>query len=353
MASSGPRYAGTGANYNPYGNVLWSNPTYIQGSPDGNVATVYFNGSTNYACFLRATNFGFSIPTGSTINGILVEAYVKCSTTTSSYAWFQIIKGGSETGDYHYKDPGTSYAYLSEGGSTTLWETTWTAEDINASNFGVSWQVRSVYNVMTFYADSIRITVYYTPPPINQTCTDNVNPSDNFSSQTVFVKNFSEDISLFEEFILQSNLNLNVNEDLLLSEEFQYSGIFNKSFSEEASLSDSFSRQAFLNLSFQEEQIINDEFSNRSILNVLFTDDISLNDFVENYPNFVYSIEFLESTFLSEIINTQKAYNNYINDIVIVYDKGITLKRNGRRRIMLKSMNKGEFRKTKMGRMIK
>ena len=52
------------------GTVAWSNPMNATGS-DTNYATVGL--SSTYSHYLEATNFGFAIPTGATINGILAE----------------------------------------------------------------------------------------------------------------------------------------------------------------------------------------------------------------------------------------------------------------------------------------
>ncbi|HYG52040.1 MAG TPA: T9SS type A sorting domain-containing protein, partial [Flavobacteriales bacterium] len=74
----------------------------------------------------------------------------------------KIIKGGSITGSNMAATPAwsTTEAYTTYGGSTSLWGTTWTANDINAVNFGVALAVR-VQNG-TARVDHTRITVYAT-----------------------------------------------------------------------------------------------------------------------------------------------------------------------------------------------
>lgn len=70
MASQGPNGCGTGAASGA--GTAWSNPTRITVN-DGSFAdsSLAAGGNSNQ---LQATNFGFSIPAGSTINGVLVES---------------------------------------------------------------------------------------------------------------------------------------------------------------------------------------------------------------------------------------------------------------------------------------
>jgi hypothetical protein len=51
--------------------------------------------------------------------------------------------------------------YDSYGGSSDLWETTWTAEDINNPGFGVDIAVENIGSTNTAYIDHIRIKVHY------------------------------------------------------------------------------------------------------------------------------------------------------------------------------------------------
>ena len=119
--------------------------------------------------YLKATNFSFNIPAGATINGILVEMEKLggMNSYQSHDSSVKIVKGGVITGT-DKADTVSSWpspeAYVSHGGSTDLWGTTWTASDINNENFGVvisaylsSLEVDAIY----LDIDHIRITVYY------------------------------------------------------------------------------------------------------------------------------------------------------------------------------------------------
>lgn len=69
MATQGPYSPGTMADDSTVGTVTWVNPDNAKASDDVR-AIMYYGGSSHY---LKATNFGFSIPAGATINGIVVE----------------------------------------------------------------------------------------------------------------------------------------------------------------------------------------------------------------------------------------------------------------------------------------
>lgn len=178
--TSGPNSAGTGANSADV-NTDWTSATNIYTSND---ADANANGSGAFTTdYLHATNFGFSIPTGSTIDGIVVEiekAFTTSGNDTGADNSVLIIKGGSRTGTN--KASGTNWgstdAYATYGTSTDLWGTTWTAADINSSDFGVALQAAASKSggpdTNNFYVDHVRITIHYTPSVISVAGTANV-----------------------------------------------------------------------------------------------------------------------------------------------------------------------------------
>jgi hypothetical protein len=113
--------------------------------------------------YLKATNFGFSIPAGATINGIVVE--VECSTSEETHDEIMaIIKAdgtiGSNVIALHNQWP-ISDAYRTFGGASDLWGETWSASGINDVDFGVAIAPK-VYPMADAFVDHIRSTVYYT-----------------------------------------------------------------------------------------------------------------------------------------------------------------------------------------------
>lgn len=113
--------------------------------------------------YLKATNFGFSIPGGSTIEGIVVEVERKESGSNVAKDYrVRIIKGGSigSTDKANASEWPTSDTYQSYGAFNDVWGETWSASDINDSGFGVAIAALGL-GTGTAYIDHIRITVYY------------------------------------------------------------------------------------------------------------------------------------------------------------------------------------------------
>ncbi|MFI5104975.1 MAG: hypothetical protein ACHP79_08640, partial [Terriglobales bacterium] len=121
---------------------------------------------------LQGTNFGFAIPGGSTVNGITVEIFKKAISGIGNPTDIDvtILKAGVATGT-NLGHLGAGNGWLTAGGidtyggSSTLWGTTWTPADINASNFGVQISCNDWVGLgATAGVDFIRITITYTPP---------------------------------------------------------------------------------------------------------------------------------------------------------------------------------------------
>lgn len=112
---------------------------------------------------LTAQNFGFSIPTGSTIDGILVEVEGKEASGNTRVNAIKTIKADGTIGTTQ-KGPSSYWngtdTYYSFGSSSDLWGDTWTAEDINDTDFGTVLLVAGYDDTCSM--DHIRITVYYT-----------------------------------------------------------------------------------------------------------------------------------------------------------------------------------------------
>lgn len=171
MASEGPRSGGTFANDATVGTVDWSGPSNASAS-DNSYAT---SGSGTDPAgittkYLKATNFGFSIPGGATIDGILVEVEGKHVSATGSdtTSGVKLVKAdgtfgiGNKTGGSWT----TTDTYRSFGGASDLWSNSWTPADINDADFGVGIS-RTLFRedaaTQTVSSiDHIRITVYYT-----------------------------------------------------------------------------------------------------------------------------------------------------------------------------------------------
>jgi hypothetical protein len=154
--------AGTAADDSATGTVTWINPT---GVALGASAHVTFSAvSTTH--YLDVTGFGFAIPSGTTIQGILVTTTVGSGNANRvSDARVRLIKGGviQATDRAQAAFWPVSAIPRTYGGVTDLWGGSWTFSDINASNFGVA--VSATCNVSLSTPASIfyplQITVYY------------------------------------------------------------------------------------------------------------------------------------------------------------------------------------------------
>lgn len=148
---------GTMADDATVGTVAWSNPDNAKVSDDVYAVVTGLNQTSHY---LKATNFGFSIPTGATINGVLVE--VEGHVTAGSYSQVANLFSGSYSAD----KAGTgslgfpSDAVSSFGSSNDLWGKSLTSGNINDATFGVGFKFTNINGIASI--DHIRITVYYT-----------------------------------------------------------------------------------------------------------------------------------------------------------------------------------------------
>lgn len=170
MASVGPNNPGTATTDSAVGTQTWYNINNILSSNNSR-ALSYSSIPSAVSYYAKATNFGFSIPAGATIDGIVVEIERSANNNAGSNRvvdeHVKIVKGGT-IGSTNKADTATNWpttdAYKTYGGATDLWGETWTYSDINASNFGAVIASRNYTDsgATEAYIDHIRITVYYT-----------------------------------------------------------------------------------------------------------------------------------------------------------------------------------------------
>ncbi|MCK5059622.1 MAG: hypothetical protein KAR00_00530 [Candidatus Pacebacteria bacterium] len=127
------------------------------------------DGNKSYTIVL--SNFGFDLPTNSTIDGIVVSISRRSL-------------GGADGKDYHLqltKSAGTPVAGSDDNADTTTvwpasvtaatyggvdekWNTTWTEAEIESSGFGLVFAAMAVGAKADIWVDQIQITVHYSPP---------------------------------------------------------------------------------------------------------------------------------------------------------------------------------------------
>ena len=168
MASQGPLYPGTVATeVGPSGDNDWLSPANV-GASDGTesqiTAATYDSGDHSYR--LKATNFGFTIPSGATIDGIVVEIRRRY---LAGGAVDQEVRLYNASAALVGTDKASATAWSSlvatnatYGSSSDTWASGFTVTDINDSNFGVSLIARATAANTDIGVDFIRATVYYT-----------------------------------------------------------------------------------------------------------------------------------------------------------------------------------------------
>lgn len=168
MPSAGPFFAGTAANDASIGFVAWTNTSNATGATDASFAACTYS-APNTGNYLKVTNFGFSVPTGATIQGIVVAVQKKKSAGGDDVIdqAVRIVKGGTigatdrGTADQWPTPTSDSVPY---GSASDLWGETWTAADVNASTFGAAVApapADTLFGAGTAQVDAVTITVTY------------------------------------------------------------------------------------------------------------------------------------------------------------------------------------------------
>lgn len=155
---------GSNASWSSTGNVSSSDDSYAS---FGNL-TAGLGSFTNY---LVATNFGFAIPGGSTITGIVAEIERSDPNGRTADYRIRIVKNGviSTAAD---RSGGASYSatdtYQTFGNAVDAWGESWTSSDINSTDFGIAIAAQRALTGSTTAGriDHIRLTVYYLIPTL-------------------------------------------------------------------------------------------------------------------------------------------------------------------------------------------
>ncbi len=167
--NAGPYFPDAGVNVPDYfidwadtGNIISDNNQY---------ASITFT-SESQSDYLQGTNFGFNIPTGATINAIVLTIGRYSSEARQRRVRdnrIQLVKDGAVTGDDvggltqgpEFNWPTTETAITYHGSTNELWGTTWTPAEINDPDFGAAFAVWSP-EALTGYVDYMQISVTYT-----------------------------------------------------------------------------------------------------------------------------------------------------------------------------------------------
>lgn len=174
MASEGPNFPDTAANAGS-GTVSWADLTKVS-ADDADTTTCSigptYSSTAGDSKYLKVTDFDFTIPGGSTIDGVEVAIernQTDDSSAGSDLAVYLVIGGDDETGDNKaigstWSESPTTAFY---GGSADTWSRSGalTSTSVNATDFGVEISVINPnFDIIDtiFQIDYIQITVYYT-----------------------------------------------------------------------------------------------------------------------------------------------------------------------------------------------
>jgi hypothetical protein len=156
MPSQGPN---SGSSFTTSGTPAWNNPTNAQSSNDQYATVTVPAGQSSGS--LLATGFGFSIPSGATVTGVVVG--LEGAADAGSLNWVvYLLVGGSRTGNSRSASIPRVEGYVDLGSPTDLWGTTLTPSNVNGTGFGAEIIVSSsAAYTLGVSLDHVRITVYY------------------------------------------------------------------------------------------------------------------------------------------------------------------------------------------------
>lgn len=140
QTTDGPNTVGTVSNLSLGGSsTSWTNLANGAASDDSyiDIPNNAISSSGDFTDLLLCGNFGFNIPAGATVVGILVEIE-RTDVNNTKDNIISIVKGGVVGSD----DKSTNQAWsgeavISYGDNMDIWSETWTADNINSSDFGV------------------------------------------------------------------------------------------------------------------------------------------------------------------------------------------------------------------------
>jgi hypothetical protein len=172
MPSQGPNSPSSAGTVNR-GSNNWSGTANVTASDDTR-ATHNCTSSITQCDILIPQGFGFSIPSGSTIDGIIVEVEDSVANASNTVMMDTIRLSKSSTGIGENKGDNrvvnsTTDSYKSYGSATDTWGYAWTAGEINTNTGPGAFSVQLGYTwnsggTSQIRVDHVRITVYYTEP---------------------------------------------------------------------------------------------------------------------------------------------------------------------------------------------
>lgn len=169
MASEGPLYPSTITSVLETGDDnAWLNPTNVDSDNgvEAQVTDATFDANDQTAA-LRCSNFGFAIPAGSTIDGIVVEVEQRRFAGGARDHQVQLFSApGTLVGANKATATAwpTTAAVATYGGASDTWTASPTVAMVNSSNFGVQVKGFATGANTDIGIDFVRITIHYSAP---------------------------------------------------------------------------------------------------------------------------------------------------------------------------------------------
>jgi len=180
VITAGPSYGNSVADDSLIGTRSWSGVTNIAATDSVYASFTSPGPGPETSHYLRDTSFGFSIPSGTTINGIEVNVVRTTTSTSVKDDTVRLVKNGTITGSNYASASVTGYtacvspvtgancwttsaATATYGGPTDLWGSSWEYSDINNLLSGLVFSASRTYGTgsRTVSVDSISMKVYY------------------------------------------------------------------------------------------------------------------------------------------------------------------------------------------------
>jgi hypothetical protein len=170
---TGPFSAGTGADKAIASGAAWSNPGGIT-APGGSAAEAPVTTRNGITDYILATNYGFALPTTAQVEGLQYDVRLRSQNAIEYFHdnLIQAVKGGVIQTTNRARPKSSNwpdnvlgiYQYVTFGGPTDLFGTTWLYSDINLATSGlaISAQLEGPASSTIAFIDHVRCTVYWT-----------------------------------------------------------------------------------------------------------------------------------------------------------------------------------------------
>jgi len=172
--TTGEEYPSLGESVleSPWSDNFWTTPEniYLDDAATANVTAASFD-LDDQTYVLKATGFGFSIPAGSTIDGVIcrVNTWYRPLQGTGSMDLMQLLDTDkTRVGTNQCETPvlltSNPVTIIEKGSSTDLWDNSLTVDWVNNANFGVGLGIIATDDNADVDVDYVTLEIYYTPP---------------------------------------------------------------------------------------------------------------------------------------------------------------------------------------------